>query len=57
MKQLLSNEEMKNMCLEIKHCFDNLEYNLHSIKIDKVLERMGFPINWENIVDMEKKVL
>lgn len=53
MKQMLSDEEMKNMVLEIKHILDNLEYNVKSIPISKVLDRMGFPLNWEEIVDIE----
>ena len=41
---------------QIKKQFDNLEYNLKSIPITKVLDRMGFPINWEDIADIDEKV-
>ena len=46
MKRMLSYEEFKDMSLELEKRIDNLEYNLHSIKIDKILERMGFPNNY-----------
>src|SRR5574344_1137141 len=52
MKQLLSYTEIKNMALEIKHTLENLEYNLKSIPVDKILDAMGFPKNWEDIVDI-----
>lgn len=52
MKQLLTNTEIKNMVLEIEHALDNLEYNLHSIPISKVLNRMGFPENWKEIANI-----
>ena len=55
-KQLLKDNEVKDMALEIQKLFDNLAYNLKSISIDKVLDRMGFPLNWKDIVDIDKKV-
>lgn len=54
MKQLLSDIEIKNMVIEIDHALDNLQYNLHTIPIDKVLDRMGFPLNWKQIADIER---
>ncbi len=51
MKSMLKQDEFKNLCLEIKHDIDNLEMNLHSISIEKVLDRMGFPVNWEEIMN------
>ena len=59
MKQVLKNEEFKNMALEIKHAFKNLELNISSIPITKVYDRMGFPENWDEIIEIykeEKKV-
>lgn len=56
LKQLLKDIEFKNMMLEIKHALDNLEYNLKTISIDKVLDRMGFPNNYYNVVNITKKV-
>ena len=54
MKQLLKYEEFKNMTLELENVIETLNYNLHTIKIDAVLKRMGFPLNWKNIANMER---
>lgn len=54
MKQMLKYEEFKNMALEIKHAINNLEMNVKSIPIGKVLDRMGFPENWEEIIEIDK---
>ena len=55
MKQMLKNEEFKNMALEISHALKNLEMNVKSIPITKVYDRMGFPANWEEIIDVYKE--
>ena len=55
MKQMLDAEDFKNMTEEIKGIINNLEYNLHTIEIGKVLDRMGFPDNWEDIKNVEKR--
>ena len=49
MKQILSFEEFKNMALELDNIIQTLNYNLYTIKIDLVLERMGFPKNWKDL--------
>ena len=54
MKHLLHYEEFKNMSLELNNVIETLNYNLHSIKIDKVLDRMGFPLNWLDLANMER---
>lgn len=56
MKHLLSNTEFKNMAEEIDHALNNLEYNLSSITLVKVLNRMGFPENWKDISNITRKV-
>ena len=53
MKQLLQTEEFKNMVLELDNVIETLNYNLNSINISKVLEKMGFPINWKDLVKIE----
>lgn len=55
MKQMLTDSEIKNMVIEIDHALDNLNYNLYSIPISKVLDRMGFPSNWKDIANIEKE--
>ena len=53
MKQMLSKEEFANLIEEIRHVLANLELNLHTIKIDKVLDRMGFPKNYYEIKNID----
>ncbi len=53
MKQMLSKEEFANLIEEIRHVLANLELNLHTIKIDKVLDRMGFPKNYYEIKNLD----
>ena len=53
LKQMLSHEEFSNLIEEIKHNLDNLDMNLHSIKIDKVLDGMGFPKNYYDLKNIE----
>lgn len=52
-RQLLTDSEVKNLVIEIEHVLENLEYNLKTIPIDKVLDRMGFPPNWKDIANIE----
>ena len=40
MKRMLSYDEFKNMSLELDKKIENLSYNLHSIKIENILDRM-----------------
>ena len=56
MKQLLTYTEVKNLSIEISHVLENLEYNLRTIPINKVLDSMGFPENWKEIVDINQEV-
>ena len=55
MKQMLSYEEFKNMTLELASFVDNLDYNLHTITLDKILNRMGFPKNWKQLMNIERE--
>ena len=56
MRQLLLTEDFKNMTLELENVVQTLNYNLTSIKIDKVLHRMGFPKNWKDLGGIERSV-
>lgn len=56
MKQMLLKEEFKNMTLELENIVQTLNYNLTSIKIDKVLNQMGFPLNWEELSKIERPI-
>lgn len=55
MKQLLQKEEFKNMTLELDNVIETLNYNLNTIKIDEVLNKMGFPINWKDLSRIESE--
>ena len=54
MKDMLSEEEFKNMMLELEREINNLSYNLHTIKVEDILKRMGFPTNFEQIEKIER---
>lgn len=56
MKQMLSPTEFKNMTIELENVVQTLNYNLTTIKIDKVLNRMGFPLNWTDLAKIERSV-
>lgn len=56
LRQILRNDDVKNLILEIKREVLNLKFNLHTIEIDVILEKMGFPSNWEEIANIEKRV-
>lgn len=56
MRQMLSKEEFKNMTLELDNVIETLNYNLTTIKVEKVLEKMGFPNNWKELASIERRV-
>ena len=56
MKRMLSPTEFKNMTIELENVVQTLNYNLTTIKIDKVLNRMGFPLNWTDLAKIERSV-
>ena len=56
LKRMLKDEEFSNFIEEIKHNIENLEVNLHSIKIDKVLDGMGFPKNYYDLKNINEVV-
>ena len=55
MKYMLKDDEFTNLVLEVDHVIENLKMNLKSIKIEKVLDRMGFPPNWKELKDFKEK--
>lgn len=48
----LKKSEFKKMTMEIKKALKDLEKELNVISINDILNRMGFPINWENIMNV-----
>lgn len=57
LKSFLKDEEVRDLVLEIESAVNNLEYNLRSIPVAKVLDKMGFPENWKDIQNITKKEL
>ena len=56
MRQMLLTEDFKNMTIELENVVQTLHYNLTSLKIEKVLHRMGFPENWKDLAGIERSV-
>lgn len=54
MKQLLQKEDFKNMIIELENVIETLNYNLNTITLETVLNRMGFPENWKDIANIER---
>ena len=54
LKQMLSKDDFKKMINELESATDNLNYHITTIKIEKVLNRMGFPLNWKEIANIER---
>ena len=53
LKRLLRPDNFVNMLNEISYELDYLSGRLHTINIDKVLDHMGFPKNYKDIVRMD----
>ncbi len=53
LKRLLRKVNFHDMLNEISYELDYLSGRLHTISIDKVLDRMGFPKNFKDIVRMD----
>ena len=54
---MLNKEDFKNMTVELDNVIETLNYNLHTIDISVVLNRMGFPINWKDLANMERSYI
>ena len=57
MKQLLDSDKFKGMIIEIDNAIRTLDYNLKTISINNVLDRMGFPHNWKELAGIERSLL
>ncbi len=53
MKELLKDEDFVLMMNEISYELDVLDGKIHTIEIDDVLDAMGFPVNYKEIVRMK----
>ena len=52
-KHLLSKDDFRLLMNELSYEIDALSGKLKVVKIDKVLAKMGFPINYKELLDME----
>ena len=53
LKRLLRDENFHMLLKEISYEIDRLSGSLHSINVDKVMDMMGFPINYQNLLRTE----
>ena len=53
LRQILRNEDFRLLVNEISYELDILEGKLQHIKIDKVMDAIGFPKNYKEIVRMD----
>ncbi len=51
LKILLDKKNFKSLINSIKNETKYINSNLHSVKIDEIYKYMGFPKNWEHILD------
>ena len=54
---MLSNDEFRLLIYEIEYELNILEGKLNSISIEKVMDRMGIPTNYKEILNIESGVL
>ena len=54
LKQLLREEDFTLLINELSYELDILNGKLHTIEIDKVLDSMGFPVNFREIARMDE---
>lgn len=57
MKQLLEKSKFNSMIIEMENAISTLSYNLSTISINDVLDRMGFPYNWKDLKNIERSKL
>ncbi|MCI8346784.1 MAG: Abi family protein [Bacilli bacterium] len=54
MKQLLEKEKFNSLVIEVENAVQTLAYNLKTIPITDVLRKMGFPLNWKELKNIER---
>ncbi len=53
LKQVLQADRFKEFMAEINRCFDIFDLNVSTIENSKLYDKMGFPENYMDIVDMQ----
>ena len=49
---MLRDEEFRLLAYEIGYEIDLLDGKVNAIPLNKILEKLGFPMNWKDIVEM-----
>ena len=52
LKQVLQEDRFKEFMTEINRCFDIFNLNVNTIELNKLYDKMGFPENYMDIVEM-----
>ena len=52
MKVLLTEDNFRLMLKEIEYEIEKLDGRIDSIPIEKILDRMGFPVNYIDIINL-----
>ena len=52
MKKMLSEEEFRDIIFEIGYEIDILDSKVDTVSLNSILNKIGFPNNWRNIVDL-----
>ena len=55
MKELLTNDAFRLMLKEVEYEIEKLDGRIDSIPIEKILDRMGFPTNYIELIDIKKE--
>lgn len=53
LKQLLTEEEFREFAYELGYEIDVLDGRVDTVPLITILNRIGFPINWRNIIDID----
>ena len=55
MKELLTDDAFRMMLKEVEYEIEKLDGRIDSIPVEKILDRMGFPINYIDLIDIKKE--
>ena len=53
MKQVLREDEFRELIYELGYEIDVLDGKIEVLPLNTILNRIGFPDNWRDIVDMD----
>ncbi len=50
LKIILTKQDFADFYFRLRHLIEELDYNLHTISIEEIYSRMGFILNWRDIL-------